>query len=36
MSEAHSDIKLIPISTIAVLNPRSRNKRIFQELEGIS
>lgn len=32
MSEQHSDIRLVPVDLINVLNPRVRNKRIFQEL----
>src|ERR1700694_2681855 len=32
MRATGGDVKVIPISTITVLNPRSRNKRIFQEL----
>ncbi len=32
MTKASPEIRMIPISSITVLNPRSRNKRIFQEL----
>ncbi|WP_327754386.1 plasmid partitioning protein RepB C-terminal domain-containing protein (plasmid) [Sphingobium sp. SJ10-10] len=32
MSEAHEEIVMIPIDAIQVLNPRKRNKRIFEEL----
>ena len=32
MSGASPEIKMIPISSIVVLNPRARNKRIFNEL----
>ncbi|RRN63482.1 plasmid partitioning protein RepB C-terminal domain-containing protein [Caulobacter sp. 602-1] len=32
MSERASDIRSIPIAAITILNPRSRNKRVFQEL----
>lgn len=26
------EIKMIPVNSITVLNPRARNKRVFQEL----
>lgn len=32
MSDATPEIRMIPVSSITVLNPRSRNKRIFNEL----
>jgi ParB family chromosome partitioning protein len=32
MSERAADIRSIPIAEITILNPRSRNKRVFQEL----
>ena len=32
MSEPQPDIELIPVDLITVLNPRVRNKRVFQEL----
>jgi ParB family transcriptional regulator, chromosome partitioning protein len=32
MTTSAGDVLMIPINAIAVLNPRSRNKRIFQEL----
>ncbi|WP_281413018.1 hypothetical protein [Aureimonas sp. OT7] len=32
MTEAVSDIVSIPIAQIEVLNPRIRNRRIFEEL----
>jgi ParB family chromosome partitioning protein len=32
MTATSSDVRTIPISAVTVLNPRSRNKRIFQEL----
>ena len=32
MTTAPSEVRTIPIDAITVLNPRSRNKRIFQEL----
>lgn len=32
MSDAVSEIRNIPVAAITVLNPRSRNKRVFQEL----
>ena len=32
MTAAPSDVRTIPVDAITVLNPRSRNKRIFQEL----
>ncbi len=32
MTEAAPEIRLVPIAAITVLNPRSRNRRIFQEL----
>src|SRR5690242_7565528 len=32
MTEASPEIRAIPISAITVLNPRARNKRIFNEL----
>jgi ParB family chromosome partitioning protein len=32
MSEASREIRMIPVAAITVLNPRSRNKKIFQEL----
>ena len=31
MTAAESQVRTIPIAAITVLNPRSRNKRIFQE-----
>ena len=32
MTEALQDVRDIPVAAITVLNPRSRNKRVFQEL----
>jgi ParB family transcriptional regulator, chromosome partitioning protein len=32
MSTSETNVQMIPIANIAVLNPRSRNKKIFQEL----
>lgn len=32
MSEAGREIRMIPVAAITVLNPRSRNKKIFREL----
>jgi ParB family chromosome partitioning protein len=32
MTDATPEIRMIPVSSITVLNPRSRNKKIFQEL----
>ena len=32
MSDAVPEIRNIPVAAITVLNPRSRNKRVFQEL----
>ena len=32
MTAAPSEVRTIPINAITVLNPRSRNKRIFQEV----
>ena len=32
MTVAAADVRMIPVDQIAVLNPRSRNKRIFSEL----
>jgi ParB family chromosome partitioning protein len=34
MSEAQEEIIMIPITAIEILNPRKRNKRIFDELVG--
>jgi len=32
MTDAVSDIRTIPVASVTVLNPRSRNRRVFQEL----
>lgn len=32
MNPKTAAIRMIPINAIAILNPRTRNKRIFQEL----
>jgi ParB family chromosome partitioning protein len=32
MTEADQDIHMIPISAITILNPRARNRKVFQEL----
>jgi len=32
MTDSQPEIQMIPVSSITVLNPRSRNKRLFQEL----
>ena len=32
MSEAEQRVELIPVDTITVLNPRERNRRVFEEL----
>jgi len=32
MSDAATEIRQVPIDLITVLNPRVRNKRVFQEL----
>src|SRR5690242_6770128 len=32
MSSSDTNVQMIPIANVAVLNPRSRNKKIFQEL----
>ncbi len=32
MSASLSEVEMIPVDAITVLNPRARNKRIFQEL----
>src|SRR5688572_16557285 len=32
MTSSDSQVKAVPIAAITVLNPRSRNKKIFQEL----
>src|SRR6267142_5289050 len=32
MSTSGSDVQMIPVGAITVLNPRSRNKRVFQDL----
>ncbi len=32
MSDATPEIKMVPVSSITILNPRARNKRIFNEL----
>lgn len=34
MSEAEPDIQMVPIDQIEILNPRSRNRKIFDELVG--
>ncbi len=37
MTDAGADVQLVPVDSITVINPRSRNKRIFNELvESIS
>jgi ParB family chromosome partitioning protein len=32
MSAEVSDVRMIPVGQITILNPRTRNKRIFREL----
>lgn len=32
MSEVTQDIRMVPISAVNVLNPRARNKKVFNEL----
>lgn len=32
MINAPSDIRLIPVDQITVLNPRARNKKVFHEI----
>lgn len=33
MSETAESVEMIPIAQITVLNPRARNRRVFEELD---